>query len=81
MKKLIEKLFDKGEPILVYLNDLPFLVDSLEIKEDKFGKYLIAMGEYSIFSKRWLFRKKKTYKVYVDGYKIRYMEHNLLKKL
>lgn len=78
MKKIFKRFFDKNKEdnILIYVNDLAYLCNDLNIKEDKDGKYIDVIANYNCYYKAWKFKKEK---VYVDYCKVRYMDHNILK--
>ena len=80
MKNILKKLFSKEEPILVYVDNEPWLCDSLELTKDKEGIiYITAIAGYDTSNKKWIFYTKHP-KIRINGCKVRYMDHNLLKE-
>ncbi len=79
---IFKKLFSKHKEdnILVYVGDTAYFCNTLDTKEDKVGKYIVVIAQYYPYYKKWAFFKKKT-RVYIDEFKVKYLDHNILKAL
>lgn len=79
---IFKKLFSKHKEdnFLVYVDNDAYFCNSLDVEEDKVGKYIVVIAKYYPYYGKWAFFKKKT-RVYIDDLKVKYLDHNILKAL